>query len=195
MLRKPYGNAMNQQNTVTPIVIRRKGSANEREKEKGRSINFNFDSEDNMELDDDESGERSRGNGETGPAPEPAPGIPVAVPVVVPGQIGEKSIFHTSRAEGGLRDVLTIECQKMNGEDFKGTITYTEATVKILEQELGFTTDILHAVKMSFNKCRIVSFKLKKRINIDELWEKENFEMKRSYIDRVRLNHQTLKTL
>ena len=104
------------------------------------------------------------------------------LPVDIPEQIGEKSVFHTSRPEGGLRDVLTVECLKLNGDDFKGTITYTEATVKIFQQELGLSSEILHAVKMSFNKCRIVSFKLKEKINIDELVEKENFEMKRSYI-------------
>ena len=35
---------------------------------------------------------------------------------------------------------------------------------------------------MSFGKYRTVSFKLKKQINIDEMHEKENFEMKRSYM-------------
>ena len=35
---------------------------------------------------------------------------------------------------------------------------------------------------MSFNKCRVLSFKLKKQINNDELVEKENFETKRSYM-------------
>ena len=75
-----------------------------------------------------------------------------------------------------------MECHKINGQDFKGTITYTEATVKIFQQELGLSTEILHSVNMSFGKYRTVSFKLKKQINIDEMHEKENFEMKRSYI-------------
>ena len=56
------------------------------------------------------------------------------------------------------------------------------ATVKIFQQILGLSTDILHSVKMSFNKFRTLSFKLKKQINIDELADKENFEMKRSYL-------------
>ena len=100
------------------------------------------------------------------------------VPVVSPRQLGGGSFFFTSRPEGGMRDVLTIECLKLNGKVFKGTITYTEATVKIFQQELGLSADILHSVKMSFTRCRIVSFKLKKQINIDELVEKENFELK-----------------
>ena len=105
-------------------------------------------------------------------------------PNLNPELLGSKSIFHSFKPDGGLRDVLTIECQKMNGEDFKGTISYTEATVKIFQQELGFSIDIIHSVKMSFNKFRMVSFKLKKQVNIDELADKENFEMKRSYIVR-----------
>ena len=35
---------------------------------------------------------------------------------------------------------------------------------------------------MSFGKYRTVTFKMKKQINIDDLFEKENFEMKRSYM-------------
>ena len=35
---------------------------------------------------------------------------------------------------------------------------------------------------MSFGKFREISFKLKSQINIDELYEKENFEMKRCYM-------------
>ena len=48
-----------------------------------------------------------------------------------PRQLGEKSRFVTPKPEGGMRDVLTIECLKLNGEDFKRTGTYTEAMVKI----------------------------------------------------------------
>ena len=63
---------------------------------------------------------------------------------------------------------------KISGEDFKGTITYTEATIKIFQQGLGLSNDILHAVKMSFNKYRTVSFKLRKQINIDLFFDHLN---------------------
>ena len=112
------------------------------------------------------------------------PSVPtVAATIVPPVQLGNNSVFHTFRPEGGMRDVITIECQKINGEEFKGTITYTEATVKIFQQGLGLTNEILHAVKMLFNKFRIVSFKLKNQINIDELADKDNFEIARSYME------------
>ena len=61
-------------------------------------------------------------------------------------QLGEKSIFITQRPEGGLRDVINLECSKLNGELFKGTITYTEATVKIYQQNLGLSTEDLHSI-------------------------------------------------
>ena len=99
-----------------------------------------------------------------------------------PVQLGNKSMFLSQRPEGGMRDVITVECQKINGEDFKGTITYTEATLKIFQTQLGLPNDILHSAKMSFSKCRLVSFKLKKQVNIDEMLDKENFELKRSYM-------------
>ena len=104
------------------------------------------------------------------------------VHIATPERLGSSSVFFTSRPESGLRDVLTVECHKINGEDFKGSITYTEATVKIFQQELGLSAEILHSVNMSFGKFRTVSFKLKKQINIDEMHEKERFELKRSYM-------------
>ena len=108
--------------------------------------------------------------------------LTIPVEIQTPGQLGAGSVFYTSRPEAGLRDVLTVECPKINGEDFKGTITYTEATVKMFQLELGLPVDIIHSVKMSFGKYRTVTFKLKKQINIDDLFEKENFKMKRSYM-------------
>ena len=41
--------------------------------------------------------------------------LPVTpAPIITPDQLGERSIFHTFRPEGGLRDVLTVECLKIN---------------------------------------------------------------------------------
>ena len=188
--RKHRGSNDLQRSTVTPIVIRRRSQTDGQPKK----INYVIDSDDNMLVDyndydqaaingeqemEQESSEGQRD--QAAPVDLVDPVIPV-IPVVIPGQIGDTTIFHTSRPNGGLRDVLTVECLKLNGEDFKGTITYTEATMKIFQQGLGLSASILHSVKMSFNKCRIVSFKLKKQINIDELVEMENFEMKRSYM-------------
>ena len=134
-----------------------------------------------MVQDNDEADDHTEENGEQAVDQESAEGLQdalirsgtpaPAIPAFIPGQIGDKTIFYSSRPDGGLRDVLTVECLKLNGEDFKGTKTYTEAMVKIFQQELGFTSEILLAVKMFINKCRIVSFKLKNQINIDEQGE------------------------
>ena len=155
------------QSAVTPIVIRRVSIG--KQKKVAPRLHFTVDSDCNMEFEEyEESSEQ----------------IPEQPPVQIANLegLGSSSVFFTSRPESGLRDVLTVECHKINGQDFKGTITYTEATVKIFQQELGLSTEILHSVNMSFGKYRTVSFKLKKQINIDEMHEKENFEMKRSYM-------------
>ena len=103
-------------------------------------------------------------------------------PIPAPRQLGSKSLFITPRSEGGLRDVINVECLKINGEDFKGAITYTEANIKIYQQKLGLRPENLHSVNMSFNKYRIVSFKLREQINIDEMADREEFTLKRSYM-------------
>ena len=46
-------------------------------------------------------------------------------------RLGENSLFITPRREGGIRDLLIVECSQINGNEFKGTITYTEAMVKL----------------------------------------------------------------
>ena len=46
---------------------------------------------------------------------------------------------------------------------------------------LGFSTDILHSIRFSFDKVRIISFKLSTKINTNELAEKELFSFKRQY--------------
>ena len=177
--RNQKGNQQgNQGSMVTPIVIRRR-SCQDARPELNQVM---LDSiEEQMEQDISESGLQE----ENDHLPtEVRHGLQNdSLSITVPSQLGDRSIFHTFRASGGMRDLLTVECQKINGEEFKGTITYTEAAVKIFQQELGLQADVLHSIKMSFNKFRTISFKLKKQIDIDELIEKENFEMKRSYME------------
>ena len=94
-----------------------------------------------------------------------------------------------------MRDVLTVECSKINGKDFKGTITYTEATVKIYQDKFGLQADNLHSIKMSFSTCRVVSFKLRSQINIDEMAEKEAFTIERCFMegDEIKRHEITCK--
>ena len=55
----------------------------------------------------------------------------------------------------------------MDGRDFTGTITPTEARKKIFEGSLGFTQDQLAGVTIGYNRGRIITFKLKQQIDID----------------------------
>ena len=75
-----------------------------------------------------------------------------------------ESIFTTARSEGPMRDVLTVECMKLNENDFKGTVTYSEAQDKIFTEALGLSSDLLHSLKFGYSSCRTVTFKLKKQI-------------------------------
>ena len=50
-----------------------------------------------------------------------------------------------------LRDTITVECQKLNGRLFNGTVNFSEAKVKIFQAGLGLETGLLRSVKISFN--------------------------------------------
>ena len=101
---------------ITPIVIRRKSCLTDKALNVETS-SFVIDSEDEMvqDVDEDDGGPDHLGAGAERSNQQEGLGIP-APPMLTaaPGQTGEKSVFHTFRPEGGLRDVLTIECQKLN---------------------------------------------------------------------------------
>ena len=160
---------------VTPIVIRHRPSAVGAQQPAHHS--YIFDNDDNMETDDGGVNETENETAipqqrEQQQQQQQHQHRGEAVVDASPMKLVDGSVFYTSKPEGGLRDVLTVECLEMNGDVFRGTITYTEATIKIFQQEIGLPIDLIHSVKMAFNKYRTVSFKLKKQINIDELAEK-----------------------
>ena len=66
----------------------------------------------------------------------------------------------------------------MDDKEFTGTITPSEARKIIFEDVLGFKQDDLAGVKIGFNQGRIITYKLKQQVDIDELyaWEKFSFE-------------------
>ena len=76
-----------------------------------------------------------------------------------PKLLGSETLFTTSRPEGKMRDVITIDCYKINESDFKGTISYEEANEKIFTGALGLPVQLLHSLKMSYTDQRTVSFK------------------------------------
>ena len=64
-----------------------------------------------------------------------------------------------------MKNSLTVECQKMNGKSFIGTVNYSESKTKIFKDGQGLDINLLETVKISFNKCPVVTFKLKSEIN------------------------------
>ena len=89
-------------------------------------------------------------------------------------------IFKTPKADGPFRDEITVEIVSINGKEFKGTITPTEARVTIFQDVLGFKQEDLAGVKIGYNQVRLVTFKLKQQFDVDELFEWERFEFERS---------------
>ena len=78
-----------------------------------------------------------------------------------------------------MKDVISVECTEINGRVFSGTITYSEAREKIFIESLGLPATLLHSYKMSFNKCRSISFKLNEQIDLEPLPGKVNFTIER----------------
>ena len=70
--------------------------------------------------------------------------------------------------ENMMRDVISVECQKLNGKQFIGTVNFSEAKIKIFQDGLGLDAGLLGTVKISFNKCPTITFKLKSKINVTQ---------------------------
>ena len=75
-------------------------------------------------------------------------------------------VTENDNDENMMRDVITVECQKLNGKQFIGTVNFSEAKVKIFQDGLGLDAGLLGTVKITFNKCPVVTFKLKSKINV-----------------------------
>ena len=89
-------------------------------------------------------------------------------------------VFKTPGPEGPFRDEIVVEILSMDGRDFKGTVTTTEARKTIFEDVLGFKQDDLAGCKIGFNQGRIITSKLKQQFDVDELFKWKNFSFKRS---------------
>ena len=70
-------------------------------------------------------------------------------------------IFRTPYSDGPFKDEIIIEIQYLDGKDFIGTITPTEARRSIFEGVLGLSQDDLAGVTIGFNRGRIITYKLK----------------------------------
>ena len=73
-------------------------------------------------------------------------------------------------------DIITVECQKLNGKPFIGTVNFNETKIKIFKDGLGLDVGLLGTVKITFKKCPVVTFKLKSKINIKSSIKNSHFE-------------------
>ena len=56
-----------------------------------------------------------------------------------------------------MRNVITVECQKLNGKSFIGTVNYSEAKIKIFQDGMGLDVGLLETVKIHFNNVSVQS--------------------------------------
>ena len=99
-------------------------------------------------------------------------------------QIDEEAMDETEEVASdpginSMKDVITVKCQKLNGKSFIGTVNFSEAKTKIYKDGLGLDVGLLDTVKISFNNCPIVTFKLKTKINVALSIKNQNFKITR----------------
>ena len=46
-----------------------------------------------------------------------------------------------------MRKFITVECQKLNGKQFYGTVNFSEAKLKIFQDRLGLNPGLLNCLK------------------------------------------------
>ena len=80
-----------------------------------------------------------------------------------------------------LKNIITVECQKLNGKTFHGTVNYSEAKIKIFQDGLGLDPSLLDCVKITFNKCPVINYKLKSEINVATSIKYQLFTFSRTY--------------
>ena len=105
----------------------------------------------------------------------------------MPGEAGEDD-----NDEIMMRDVITVECQKLNGRQFIGTVNFSEAKVKIFQDGLGLDAGLLGTVKITFNKCPVVTFKLKSKINVTNGIKNLHPKFTRTYHSKGELKTDTI---
>ena len=84
--------------------------------------------------------------------------------------------------DGAWREEIEIELRGENGEAFTGTITMQEAKHGIYRDCLEFRDFTnFDGIRFGYKGIRMVTFKLKEQINVDNLIEKQNFTFKRTF--------------
>ena len=71
-------------------------------------------------------------------------------------------VFKTPAPEGPYRDEIVVEVLSLNGQEYVGTITPSEARKIIFGDALGLDQSQLAGITIGFNRGRVITFKLKK---------------------------------
>ena len=111
---------------VTPIIVRHSQSKTAQRKTSATQLartilsttmeEFEEMDTENQSIDGDEANDKEESGGRDGDE--------LRIADLSPKLLGAESIFTTMRPDGRLRDVLIIECYKINESDFNGTINY-----------------------------------------------------------------------
>ena len=108
---------------------------------------------------------------------------------VVTTDSNKKLEVTTVRNEGALREEIEIELVSCDGVKFTGSLTMQEAKHGIFRDCLGFKDfKNFDGVRFAFKGVRIVAFKLKEAINVDDLIDIQHFDYKRR-IKKNNSNH------
>ena len=90
---------------------------------------------------------------------------------------------HTAQTDGAMRNNFVVDILKLNGEDFKGTISHQDAIKLIFVAALGFSPQEFAGAVPGYRGNPTVLFKTKEVFNIDEKFAgKSTF----SFIKRIR---------
>ena len=67
-------------------------------------------------------------------------------------------------------------------EEYRGTVTYTEAKYEMFMKGMDLPEELLHGIKIQFGKGPTITFKLTEQIDVDTLAEVEYFKFKRNIV-------------
>ena len=87
----------------------------------------------------------------------------------------------SSKNEGAFRDFFDIEIRTINGQPFRGSITYKEAKHSIYHEILEMDFSNFRGVRLGFKGVPTATILLKTQINLDDLEHVQNFEFTRNY--------------
>ena len=78
-------------------------------------------------------------------------------------------VFKTPMPDGPYKDEIEVEVHSLNGCQYNGTVTVSEARISIFEEVLGFEEDDLASLTIGYNRGHIITYKLKQQKNVDEV--------------------------